>query len=124
MTDIGGDNSQLTDSGAGRGRARIILRVAADVFGIVQLLFGGLGFFGIYQWLTAPKDNPERYELLFVPIAAFLCSVPLLAVCAYAYRKCNSEFVPLEKWIINVGCTLPILGVVIVVCLECSQSLG
>lgn len=86
------------------------LRSLLVLLGFAQLLLGAFGLFGFYQYFVEPVENVYRYQLIFIPYMAFALAVPLLIISAPLYRRCRRSMTSTERWVVNVGCLLPLLA--------------
>jgi hypothetical protein len=90
-------------------------RISAQLFAFAQLLLGGFGFLGVFLYLADDRSNPSRYQSLFVPAWAFIFAIPLLIISALLYRNCRDQMMPLERWVFNFGCSLPLVAFAIAI---------
>lgn len=98
-------------------RFKSVSRTVTQVLACVQGLLAGLGFLGVFAYLTEDRRNPSRYQFLFVPAWTFLLALPLLIISAILYRRCRAQMTSVERWVFIIGCALPlvVIGTVIVV---------
>jgi len=107
--EVQGQSTDDQYTGDRRDNSSRFRRGFVDLLAFLQLLLGILGCFGIYSYLMEPVENSSRYQLLFIPVWCWIFSLPLLLITAFLYRRCKSELTSLERWLVNVGCALPLL---------------
>lgn len=85
-------------------------RILTQLLALAQLLLGGFGFLGIFSYLTDDRSNLSRYQHLFAPAWAFIFAIPLLIISALLYRRFRARMMPVERWVFNIGCALPLVA--------------
>jgi hypothetical protein len=88
------------------------LRITTIALGVIQFLFGIVGFRGVYSYLVESLENPSRYQFLYIPAWMFIFSIPLLIASALAYRQCSREMFRAERVLLNIGFSLPLLALI------------
>jgi hypothetical protein len=98
------------DVGARRSIWEIVGRLVMFVLPTIQLVSGVVGLLGVYMYAVEPKTNPERDEILLLPLGAFYGSIPFLLLTAILYRSCRRQLFLVERWYVHVGCILPVVA--------------
>lgn len=100
----------VTDDSA-KLSASLGVRNLITLLSFAQLLLGEFGFYGLYKYFEEPVSNASRYQFLFIPYMNFMCAISLLIATALLYRRWWSSMTATERWIVNLGCLLPLLAI-------------
>jgi hypothetical protein len=86
------------------------LRPLLALISCILLLFSVGILLSAYEFWGAASSDPSRYQLVFVPVMAALCGIPLLTVAAVFYQLGKATFGAVDKCLMLFGCTIYLLS--------------